>query len=276
MMRMPNIELVIALVILSFLVYVALRTPSHEGNWSEDQSVLPSVSTYGDFITVHNVRQARYKSVDDYEITHTDTTFRLNDIKKAWLAIEPFGSLSLFGLKAAHVLISFQLHNGTYISISPEIRKKRDKKFAPVRALFRWYEIMYVVADEKDVIELRTTCRKDTVLLYPLKLNTNVVQNLFTDMAAKINQIHSKALFYNTALHSCTTNIAQHLRNVSIPMPRYHPLYLLPKTLDSVFYKRGLIDTDLSLDEARKYFDITKRAQSCCLHADFSQCIRLM
>jgi hypothetical protein len=273
---MQNIEFGIALIILSFLTFSAMRTPSHNRRWSKDQEVLPSISTYGEHLTIHNVRQARYRSVDDYDVAYTNWTFSLTDIEKVWIGIEPFGGWSIFGLRPAHVFLSFQLKNGEYIVISPEIRKKKGDTFSPWRGFIRGYEIMYVVADERDIIQLRTSHRKNEVRLYPLTLPRDTVQSLFRSIVLKINNIHKKAVFFNTLLHSCTTNIAQHFRNAGIELPKMHILYLLPGTIDSVFHARGLIDTKLELKNARAHFCITTKAQKCAGVKNFSQCIRVM
>lgn len=272
---MANIEFIIALVILSFLTYVAMRTPSHDRVWSKDQEVLPSVSTYGEHITVHNVRQARYRSVDDYDVEYANWTFSLSDIKGVWLLIEPFGNFSIFGLKPAHVLLSFELKNGNFLSVSPEIRKKKGDVFSPIKSFFRSYEIMYVLADEQDVVALRTNHRKDDVRLYPLALPKKRVQQLFQNITHKVNDINAKAAFFNTAVHSCVTNVVTHLRDVNIPLPRYHLLYLLPGTLDGLLFKNKLIATKLPLEKARSFFYVTDKAQACGDAPDFSQKIRL-
>jgi len=229
---------------------------------------------YGEHVTVHNVRQARYRSVTDYDVEYSNWTFKLSDIEKAWVLIEPFGNFSFFGLNPAHILISFQLKNKMYLSVSPEIRKKKDEKFSPFKGFFRSYEIMYVMADETDVVQLRTNYRKDTVRLYPLALKDTRVQKLFSDMAKKVNRIHEKAVFFNTAIHSCTTSISQHLRHIGVHLPKHHILYLLPGTIDSIFHTQGLLDTKLPLEEARVHFNVTHKGQKCKPTEDFSQCIR--
>ena len=53
-------------------------------------------------------------------------------------------------------LCLFGLNDGTFLAISVEIRRKKGKRFSPVKAFFRQFEMMYVIADEKDVIKVRT------------------------------------------------------------------------------------------------------------------------
>jgi len=267
----------IGALLLSFLIYFFIRKPSNNRNWSKDQEILPSVSVYGDFITMHNVRHATYQSRDDYHVDHYDKTFKLSDLKKIWFLVEPFGPKLPLGLRAAHTLISFELQDGSFVSVSAEIRKKHGDVFnglQSIAGIFREFEIMYVVADERDVIQLRTNHRKDDVRLYPLTIDTKTVQNIFLDYVEEINNLYQSPLFFHTILENCTTTIARHLRENGITLPRWHYTYILPTTLDYLFYKRGLIDTSLSLEDARKYFYITTRAQEIGDVSDFSQQIR--
>lgn len=271
---MANIEFIIALVILSFLTYIAMRTPSHDRVWANDQKILPSVSTYGEFVTMHNVRQARYRSVQDYDVTYTNTTFRMGDITKVWLLIEPFGNYYPFSFRAAHVLLSFETKHGEHIAISPEIRKKGDETFRPIRTLLPNYEFMYVVADERDVVQLRTTHRKDDVFLYPLNLPPKQTQKLLQRLIEDINILFRHPRFFNTLFRNCTITTLNHLRAVGAMLPRWHISYLFPAHLDALLHQKGLIATKLPLEKARSFFYVTDKAQACGDAQDFSQKIR--
>lgn len=251
-----------------------LRKPSLSREWSPDQEVLQTISCYGEYITVHQLRQARYRSVNDYDISHAEHTFKKSDLVRTWLLIEPFGNWLPFGLHAAHVLLSFELSNGTYICVSPEIRKKVGKKFNALKAFLRGYEIMYVLGDERDLIELRTNHRKDDVFLYPLTLDTTQTQELFLNISSSVNSLGQTPQFFNTLTNSCTTNIAHHLRSLGIALPWWHYLYVFPGTLDKLYISRGLIKTSTSYSDTRKKHYITKRAQENLSEEAFSQSIR--
>lgn len=271
---MQHIEFIIAVVILSFLTFVALRSPSHDRNWSRDQRVLPSVSSYGEFVTVHNVREARYRDVNDYDVSYRDWTFTHDAVVRTWVTIEPFGTWSIFGLRPAHMLVSFELADGRFLAVSPEIRKKEGDTFSPWKGFIRSYEIMYVVADELDVIELRATHRGDVTRVYPLTLTQEQSVKLFESMAKKINDIQTKAVFFNTAMHSCMTNIVAHLRAVGVRLPQQHILYLMPGTVDALFHKYKLLAIDAPLEKARQVLDVRTKAKKCTSSDNFSRCIR--
>ncbi len=239
--------------------------------------VLPAISTYGPLVTVHNVRNIRYQSEDEYDIRYYDKTFKLQDVVAAWFIIEPFGPKLPFGLQAAHTFISFELSGGEYISISVEIRKKVGDQFSTmgaIRGLFKYFELMYVVADERDVIQLRTTHRKDEVRLYPLALEAKTVQEIFLSFAHDINALYEKPAFFHTLLENCTTVGVRHLRRSGITLPRWNISYVFPEHIDTLLYARNLIATSLPFAEARVHYSITEKAQQCGDSDQFSQCIR--
>ncbi|QSH39400.1 DUF4105 domain-containing protein [Candidatus Kaiserbacteria bacterium] len=269
--------LIIAALYAAFLMYYYTRKPNHNRNWTPDQQILPSISTYGDLVTIHKVRNATYKSRDDYDVHYYDKTFRTTDLKKLWLIIEPFGPKLPFGLQAAHVFVSFELTDGSFVSVSVEIRKKKGDMFSvggAINGILRYYELMYVVADEKDVIQLRTNHRKDAVLLYPLELPKETVQNVFKGFTDEINALIENPSFFHTITDNCTTILVRNLRKNNISLPKWSMLYLFPAHLDAVFYSHDLIDTELSLTEAREYFHITKKAQAVNGSSNFSNHIR--
>ncbi|MAJ97223.1 hypothetical protein CL644_02675 [bacterium] len=269
--------LIAAALCAAFLIYYYSRKPNHNRNWTLDQKELPSISTYGDLVTIHKVRNATYKNQNDYNVHYYDKTFRITDLKKLWLIIEPFGPTLPFCLQAAHVFVSFELTDGSFVSISVEIRKKEGDMFSirgAINGILRYYELMYVVADEKDTIQLRTNHRKDDVLLYPLAVPQKTVQNIFKGFVDEINELFEYPSFFHTITHNCTTILVRNFRKNNITLPAWSILYLFPAHVDALFYSQNLIETKLSLKEARKYFHITQVAQKNGDTTDFSKKIR--
>jgi hypothetical protein len=220
------------------------------------------------------MRCARYSGVDDYDVYHFDKTFSLNDIETLWLVIEPFGAWIPFGLRAAHMLLSFGLKDGTLVAVSPEIRKKSGDHFSPWPGFVQQYEFMYVLADEEDVVKLRTTFRKDVVRLYPMRVSKETARRVFVSVAKDVNTLYEHPRFFHTAFHNCATVIVRHLRTAGISLPTWHMLYIFPGTLDEVFHTRCLIDTELPLTRAREKYFVTERAQKIQEGENFSKRIR--
>jgi len=251
-------------------IHGMLAVPELERNWAADQKVLADINFDGNLVSIKNIRNIFYRSSEDFDLHFYDKNFNLDEIESAWFMLETFGQ---FG--AAHTLVSFGFEDGSFISISAEIRREEGESFNILKGVLRQYELVYIIADEADVIKLRTNYRKNQVRLFPIKADKTVLREVFVDMLTRAQKLATKPEFYNTITNNCATNIVHHVRRFSDRgIPWWHLSYLLTEFSDKVVYNAGIIDTQLSLHEAREYFLITEKAQRCLQREDFSSCIR--
>lgn len=261
---------IISLIFLFFGAVWIRRKPSNNRNWSPDQKILPFADFNKNKVLIHNIRNFKYKTEHNYEKKYYDKVFNLDEIKSVYYILEPFR-----GLKgAAHTFLSFEFKDNNFLAISVEVRKKVNEKFAPIRGMFRKFEIMYVIGDEKDLVGLRATHRKDSVRIYPLKVSKEKTRLLFTDMLKRANKLREKPEFYNTITNTCLTNILKHANKISKKKIPYSFKIFLPEKSDSLLHKLGLMDTKLSLERARKKFLINNLAKKHADDLDFSVKIR--
>ena len=233
------------------------KRPSNDGDWSPDVAVLPWVEFEGDRVTIHNIRHCDYRSVDDYDVRHYDAAFDLNELTTVHFMVEPFSAFR----GPAHTMLAFGFADGRHFAISVELRKEIGEAFHPLPGFFKQFELIYVVGDERDLIQLRTHHRKHEVYFYPIKATTEHKRALLTDMLRRANDLRDRPEFYNTITSSCTTNIVHHV-NKLIDGPRTFNLkVLLPAMADELAHDMGLIDTVLPFEKAREYFRIDQRAQ---------------
>lgn len=261
--------LLVVLCVVLFSVWYFSRVPRNDREWSLDQRVLSHAKFTGDEVTVFNIRNFTYKSVTDYEPNYYDKTFNLNELVSVDYIVEPFGNMG-----AAHTFLSFGFSTGDYLAISVEIRKEVGESFSPLKGLLRNYELMYVVADERDVIKLRTNYRQDAVYLYPIKISKEHMRILFSDMLTRTNKLREKPEFYNTVTNTCTTNIVSHVNHIAPAHIPWDVRLLLPENSDVLAYELGLIDTSVSLEELRKHHKINDKAAQYADSTDFSKLIR--
>ncbi len=261
----------ISLCVLFFIILNLATTPSNSRQWNEDQAVLPYADIQGDIITAHNIRNFTYASTTSYTKDYYDKTFDLSKMKKVYYIVEPFSDFK----GAAHTFLSFEFEDDQFLAISIEIRKEQGELFSALKGLFNKYELMYVFADEKDAVKLRTNYRKDMVYVYPVKTTEEKAKALFLDMMDRANKLKDKPEFYNSLTNNCTTNIVRHVNTITPQrLPKFSRDILLPATSDELAYQLGLIDTELSLEEARKKFLINDRALLYADATDFSLKIR--
>ena len=256
---------IVVLVLAAPVIWVLRKKPSLDRDWSPDQAVLPRVDFAPEDdpekdirFTIRNIRRIHYRTSRDYDLEFYDREFELEDVTNAWLAISPFT-----GFGAAHAFISFGFRDGTYLNVSVEVRRTAGEQFNPVKGMLREFEIMYVIADESDVIWLRTNCARNIVRLYPIKTELEKIRSVFFDILMRVNQLNERPEFYNTLRNNCTTSIIRHTRKFATkPIPFWHFRYLFPETVDKIAHRLGIIDTDLSYEEARDHFNILDLARA--------------
>jgi Domain of unknown function (DUF4105) len=245
--------------------------PSNDRDWTPDQERLAWAEFQGRKVRVHNVRHALYRSVDDYDVAWEDRSYDLDRLRSAWFVVEPFE-----GRKGpAHTLMSFGFDGDDYLAISVEIRKERGEQFSPWKGLLGQYELMYVIGDERDLIQLRTNHRRDRLYLYPVRAPRERLEQMFVGMLRRANRLRAEPELYNTLTNTCTTNIVDHVNELVPGRIPFSYKVLLPGYSDELAYDLGLIDTGLPFFEAQRHFRIDDDARHLDGRADdFSRRLR--
>ncbi len=256
-------------VVCTMIVSNLMSTPSNDRDWSPDQAILSKALFDNDMVTITNIRNFAYTSTTTYTPAYYDKIFNLTELSSVDYIVEPF---SKFGM--AHTFLSFGFKNGAYVSISIEIRKQKGERFSPFKGLFNQYEIMYVIADEHDVLPLRAIHRKDHVYLYPIKITDEALRSLFVGMLNRANTLTEKPEFYNTITNTCTTNILDHMNAITEKKASWDIRVYVPDFSDRFAYDLGLIDTTATPKELRTRHEVTDLIKQYVNHPDFSKKIR--
>jgi hypothetical protein len=152
----------------------------------------------------------------------------------------------------AHIFLSFGFTDGRHVSISLESRREKGEKFSPFWGMLDQFEIIYVVATDRDLIGLRTGHRNERVYIYPTVATPEKAQKLFVRLAENINAIYEKPVMYNTLMHNCTNEITREVEGIStIDFPLTYKS-ILPGYFDEVLYEVKVIDTKKSFEETRR------------------------
>jgi hypothetical protein len=245
--------------------------PSNELQWQSDVAKLPYATVDGDIVTVHNIRNFDYRSEFDFSLAYYTKTYDLKKLE----GVDLF-AVYWMGPAIAHTIISFNFGDKDYLAVSIEARNELNEGYSTIKGFFRQYELMYIVADERDVIRLRTNYRKnppEDVYLYRLKPPKGNVRRLFLEYLRKINELHEKPAFYNTLLDNCTTAIWFNTR----VNPRHLPFswkILLSGYLPEYIYESNGLATRLPFEELQQQALINPVAQATDQSLDFSQRIR--
>jgi len=259
----------LALVVIPFAWWLVQR-PSNDRDWMPNMAVLPYAALDDSLVRVHNVRFTEYVSTDEYTPRHDDRTYDLTKLDAVWFVVEPFSKWR----GVAHTFLTFGFGGEDFVSISVEARKERGERYHFLKGLFRQYELMYVVADERDAIGFRANVRGDDVFLYPIRAPVPRVRELFVAMLDRANALREQPRFYNTLFANCTNAIVQHVNTLAPSRIPFSYKVLLPGYADELAYDLGLIDTDLSFEAARQRFRVNDVAARYAGHGAFSAAIR--
>ena len=244
--------------------------PSHYRRWQADLAVLPSAEIVGEKVTVRNIRNCDYITENDYLARYHDEAFQLDDLESVYFFVSPFDQAPAL----AHTMLSFGLEDGRHIGVSVEVRLEEGESYSPLLGAMRQFELMYVVADERDLILLRTEHRNADLYMYRARTSRKQVRELFVDMMQRVNEIHQQPEFYDTLTNNCTTNIVEHINRLAPGRIPQDYRVLLPGYSDQLAFELGLLDTELSFAETRRRAKINEVARRHKDAADFSAKIR--
>lgn len=230
--------------------------PATQRDWSPDVARQATATFAGDSVTIHNVRHATYRTTADYDVTWEDRRYDLRQLQTVDFMVEPFSTWR--GL--AHTLVSFGFADGEHVAISVETRRERGETYSPLRGMFRHYELIYVIGDERDLIGLRANIRRDAVYLYPIRTTPAAARALFVAMLTRANRLATMPEFYHSLLNTCTSNIRRHVADLRADGLRPGWRTVFPGYADALAWELGLLDSDGSLPAARARFHINDRS----------------
>ena len=243
-------------------------SPTNHADWQPDVAVLPYADIHRNQVIIHNIRNCDYRTETNYTVHYYDRTFALDQLRTVDLYLVTWGSPNI-----AHMMVSFGFTNGGYVCFSIETRMTKGQEYLAVKGFFRQYELTYVIADERDLVRLRTNYRKDeAVCLYRLRVTPVAGQKLFLDYLRRANELHERAVWYNALTDNCTTGIRA--RRAAADRAPWNWRMLLNGHLDELLYARGMIATNLPFAELKKISNINARAKAADTAADFSKQIR--
>jgi hypothetical protein len=246
--------------------------PSNDRDWQPEVAVLSYATIDGDRVTVHNIRNIDYRTETDFTPAYYDKTFDLRKLEGVDVVATYW-----MGPDIAHVFLSFAFAGGDHLAISIEARKMKGEGYSTVKGFFRQYELYYVVADERDVIRLRTNYRRDPpedVYLYRTHGPIENGRRLFLEYMHKLNALKAHPEFYNSLTTNCTTNIWTNTRVNPQHLP-FNWQVLVSGHVPEYLYEHGRLETGgLPFPELQRRAHVNARAQAANDAADFSRQIR--
>lgn len=263
--------------IIAVYAITLIQQPSNVGNWAKDQAKLPSIEVKGSAVRIQNFRSTQFRSDEPDDVSYTEYAFDLQQIDSIWFTVQKFTALE----SMAHTFLSFGVttpEGATYFGVSVEVRREGEELYNPVRGLYRAYEMMYVISDERDIVGARTNVRtEDRVHMYRVNATKEQARELFLDIAERVNGLTVQPEFYHTFLNNCTNSIVRHTYKFTPePINWLDPRIVMPGYSDRFAFEKKLIG-DFATESFESYKSrsrIDEIAREIGLSDSFSSDIR--
>ena len=266
--RQRRMSVAFIVLFLGVVVWWISIPPSHDRNWRPEVAVMPRAIIDGDRVRISGVRNFDYRSRNDFTVRYEEREVSLSHLT----ALDFYVSYWSEGL-VGHTFLSFIFDNAPPLSISIETRPEVGEGFSPIASLFKQFELIYVVGDERDLVGVRTNYRKESVYLYHLNSSADNARRLLLIYLARINELADHAEFYHLLTNSCTINIIRYA-NAAGRAGRFNIRHLLNGLIDGYLYLSGRMNSTLPFDELRRRSLINEAAQAADGAPDFSDRIR--
>lgn len=253
------------------LIWWLSLKPSNDRPWQPDVAQTAWTEINGGRVTIHNFRNCDYRTEGDYTPHWETRTYDLAKLRAVDFFLIHWGSPWI-----AHPIVSFDFGDQGHVAISVETRKEMGKAYSSVRGFFRYYELIYVVSDERDVVRLRANYRQhEDLYLYRTRATPQLGRMIFLDYLQRANRLREHPEWFNALTNNCTTNISHHLadsghRNFS----RWDWRIVLNGRADEMLYEHGDLAGDLPFDDLKSRALINPAARAADQASDFSDRIR--
>jgi len=261
-----------AIIAVGFAVVLAwwlTLKPRQDRDWKPEVAALGLAIIDGERVTVHNVRNFDYRTEHDFTPHYETRSCDLSKLRGVDLFVTYWGSPAI-----AHPILSFDFATDGRLCFSIETRSQRGQSYSAIGGLYRQFEQIYIAADERDVIRLRSNFRQgEEVYLYRFNASPETARGVFLEYIRTLNELHERPRWYNAIKNNCTTAIRQ--QRTAAERAPWDWRMLANGYADEMLYERGTIDRlGLSFDELKRRSHINSRARTANDTPDFSERIR--
>jgi hypothetical protein len=251
------------------LWWCAIQPPNNR-DWQPEVAETAWTERDGDKITIHNLRNFDYEPGLPAKPRWETRIVDLSQLRAVDLYINFWGSTLI-----CHPIVSFQFGPNDHVAISVETRMAKGQTYSTLRGFFKQFALTYIVADERDVIRVRTNYRHEQLYLYRTSVKPDRARRLFLNYLQSVNVIHARPQFYNALTDNCTTNVRMHTAATTAKPAPWDWRMLLNGTVDQLVYERGGFVSHLPFAELKPMSLIDAKAQAADQASDFSERIRI-
>jgi hypothetical protein len=248
-------------------VWWSTVSPALDRDWADEVAHGITGRIDGDHLTLDNVRNFEWRTPTDFTEHWESRTYDLSTIASVDLFLVYWA-----GPIIAHTIMSFGFEDGRHIDFSIEIRPERHQNYSALAGFFKHYELVFIGADERDLMALRQAFKED-VRIYRLRSTPQSARKLLVTYVEEANDLSVHPRFYNTLTTNCTTTIFTLLKAVVPHIPLDWRI-ILNGYLPSFAYDVGAVDTSIPLDELIERANVSDRIDPGLGEVDFSRHLR--
>lgn len=243
--------------------------PVKSRDWQPNVAETAWTERDGDKISIHNLRNFDYQPGQPPKPQWETKVVDLSQLQAVDLFINFWGSTLI-----CHPIVSFQFGADDHVAISVETRMAQGQSYSTIRGFFKQFALIYIVADERDVVRVRTNYRHEQLYLYRTSIKPERARALFLDYLKTVNALHEQPRFYNAITSNCTTNVTTHTAATTTKPAPWDWRMLVNGTVDELVYERGGFASRLPFADLKEKSLIDARAQAADQAPDFSERIR--
>lgn len=214
--------------------------PRADRNWKAEYRRQPTATLAGDEVLVRDVRDFEFRTEQDFDARWRERRVHLSALRGVDVFVSHWGNPWI-----AHALVSFDFGEEGYLTASVETRQEVGEGYSALRGFFRQYEIIYLLAEEADVVRLRTNARQDeTVRLYRTKMTPEDARSFFAAYLSWMNGNARQPEWYNALTNNCTSLYTSWLLVNGVGgLSRWDWRLIANGKADEMLYELGVLET---------------------------------
>lgn len=245
-----SIPIGLFLIFLFLTLYGVSRPAKHDRDFVEHLSRLPHIEMEEGGFSVAPIRNWSYlpEGPLDRQWRELPTGYNYEDLKGMWFLVEPHP-----GMKAmAHTLVLFEFSDDRLLGLTIEARRETHEKYSAWQGNWGKFELLYVWANARDLVQRRTIHLGKNVEIYPIDLETDDVQSFLQTMLKETQRIEEKPRHYNTLFSNCTNELG---KNANIG---WHYSFITTGYASKHLHSIGLIENQDAFPVMKQKADMTE------------------
>lgn len=227
-------------IVVGLTIYYLMIPASNDRDWQASWSQMAQGEINGDTLVLHNVRDFRYRTTEDFDVRYATKTYQLDKLSTLDFIVSHWDGIEI----VSHTLLSFGFSDGQHLALSTETRLDKGDVQGAIPGLFKRFELQFIFATEEDIFALRTNYRHEELYLYRIKItDPSKIRAILVDFVNRANESRVHPEFYNTIFNNCTTALRPSLQKaVSMPSSRFDLGAILNGYVDRRAFEKGLLE----------------------------------